>query len=179
MKRNSLVRPVMRRADAGVDTISVNGGTPISGPVALFSPMATQSGQNIFVDNANRKVLGAAPVQADINTDVNNAFFIPKLTGALVMPIPAVPLVGQIEFRKVTFSIISRGNAADTVTFTGGAGGYNFANNARAGALGPFLADFNSLLAGMANGDMILIGFEYHTALAAPWLCVALSGPYS
>lgn len=183
MKRASMNRAVVRRADAGVDSLSVNGGTPLTGDVSIRSPMATEqtTPPTIFIDNANRKVLTLAPVTADINTDLNNAFSFPQLAGPLVVPVPQAPAVGSFEFRKITFSIISRGNPADTVTFTGGANGFNFPVPSRPGAVGPFLTDLNAVLAGMQNNDMLLVGFEFHSAqsVTGPWLFVAMSGPYA
>jgi hypothetical protein len=184
VKRDSLIRPIMRRADSGVDTISVNGGPPVSGPIVINSPMATLISPNtVRLDNSNTKSIGTAPVTNDIDTEVNNGFFV-FAQGNLTIPIPKAPTApnSKSEGRKITFTIkIDTGVLPITITWAGGATGYQWANPGRAGAVGPFVTDFNALVAGAAQNDFIKIGFEF-TTFGAPaggnWFAVALAGSY-
>lgn len=180
MRRSQLYRDSLRRADTGVDSIEVNDQPPggITGPVEIVSPMAEFIAPNIIrIDNGNSKDLPAAPVSADINTDLNTAFRIAKLAAAAtVIPIPQAPAnLAQAEDRKITFEVRCRGVDGDIVTWTGGAGGYLFAN--ALSEVGVTQAQFDALLAAADTTDnaIIKIGFSYCERLNR-WLAVALAG---
>jgi hypothetical protein len=145
----------------------------------IQSPMKTTSGAGAAeltrIDNANTKALAPGFATADINTDVNNGFTFPQLSGSLTVPVPATPLVGIIDGRKVTFRIISRGNAGDVVTFTLGANGFRWSNGS---GVGPFLSDFNAIVAAMASGDVLEVAAAYYAA-GTCWLINSLAGPFT
>jgi len=194
MKQDALNRAIMRRADAdgGVDSISVNGGTPITGPVDIESDMASFVAPNIIrIDNANTKIglVTNTVTQADLDTELNNAFFIDWEPGAVMFPPPKVPTaVGFSLGRKITYTFVYEGvGGADSITFDNSADGYQFSQPAVAGAVGPFLTDVNALIAGIVAdpGHRSLafkIGFEYvggaFKAFTSNWVCVALAGPF-
>lgn len=176
MRRDSFKRSNARRADSGVDSITVNGlpAGGVSGPVSIVSPMALFVTPNIIrIDNGNEKALPDPFVSADINTELNNSFLFFK-TGVTAVPAPPAPLMPFANGRKITFTISSLG--AGAITWTGGLNGYSFANVA---GIGPFQADFDALIAAMPIGATVKIGFEYvgNGALAvSSWVCVALAG---
>lgn len=143
------------------------------GAVTISSPMKKVTGQDIRIDNGNSKTLPGAPVQADIDTEVNTDFIVAKLAaGATTIPKPKVPL-NNFEGRKITFTLTSRGTATDTVTFTTGADGYVWATQ-----LGPLQADFDALVAAAPNNSVIEVGCKYSTALGK-WMIVALAGYFA
>lgn len=146
---------------------------------AIQSPMKTTAGSGaalkIRIDNANTKALSAGFATADIDTDVNNAFTLPQLTGSVTIPVPKTPSIGAFDGRKVTFRIVSRGNGADTVTFTLGANGFRWSTVA---GIGPFLSDFNAILATMASGDVLEVAAAYYTA-GTCWFINSLAGPFT
>lgn len=153
---------------AGVTSVEALGGA-----VTISSPMKKVTGQDIRIDNGNSKTLGGAPVQADLDTEVNTDFIVAKLAaGATTIPKPKVP-VNNFEARKITFTITSRGTSTDTVTFTTGADGYVWATQ-----LGPLQADFDALVAAAPNNAVIEVGCKYSTALGK-WMIVALAGYYA
>jgi len=185
MRRSQFERDAIRRSGvqnliSGVTSIETNGQPPggASGALKILSPMAEfVAPDTIRIDNGNSKDLPAAPVSADIDTDVNTAFKVAKIAGAATaIPIPNAPAsLPQAEDRKITFEILFRGTGTDTVTFTGGAGGYEFAN--AASNFGITLAQFNELVAAAAgtNDAAIKVGFSYSERLNK-WCCVALAG---
>ncbi|MFL5310779.1 MAG: hypothetical protein ACJ79H_10045 [Myxococcales bacterium] len=138
------------------------------------SPMKTLVGSTLYLDNAKTTVLPSPFVTNDIDTDNSNAFRVPKLTAALVVPVPKTPTVGIFSGRKITFEITSRGTAGDTITWTAGAGGFLWPVT----GIGPFQSDFDSVLAAMGNDDVILLGAQY-SSLKGMWLINALAGPYT
>lgn len=180
MRQKALNRKVLRRADAGVDSITVNGLPPggISGPIAIVSPMATFEAPNrIHIDNGNEIGFASDATPAP-DTDLNNSF-VYTLGGAAPFVIPA-PLVppdsAHAAGRKITFTIVYT-NGTKATTFAGGADGYQFAP----GGIGPTLLDFTTLLAALPGGTSIIkLGFEYANGFNAgatpPWVCVALAG---
>jgi hypothetical protein len=127
------------------------------------------------IDNANTKALAGGFVTADIDTDVNNGFTFPQLSGSLTVPVPKTPSIGAFDGRKVTFRIVSRGNAGDVVTFTLGANGFRWAT---ATGIGPFLSDFNAIVAAMASGDVLEVAAAYYTA-GTCWFINSLAGPFT
>lgn len=198
MKQDSLIRPVMRRADAGVDSITVNGQPSggATGPLNLVSPMASFLAPNTiqinngFTNTLAGKTLTSGIVQNDLDTDFNNEFQFGTGAGPgpFTIPKPKIPLAQQATFaagtpyvrnRKLTFHIIIQA-AGLSISWDNSVDGYQFANNARAGAVGPFLADWNALLAGAQVNDVLKVGFEYNpSSLFNPrWECVALAGPF-
>jgi hypothetical protein len=183
----------MRRADAGVDTISVNGSPSggAAGPIDIESNMAQFVAPNVVrIDNGNTKSgLNTATVtQADLDTELNNSFFFEWADGAVVIPAPKVPTANPYFLgRKITYTFVYEGaNPANTFSFAGGQDGYMFADTTLAtGGVGPFLTDFNSLIAGIvADGRSLAfkIGFEYVSGsfklFTSNWVCVALAGPW-
>lgn len=145
---------------------------------AIQSPMKSTAGSGaslkIRLDNANTKALAGGFATADIDTDVNNGFTFPKLSAALVVPVPKTPSIGAFDGRKVTFRIVSRGTAGDTVTFTTGANGFRWPTT----GIGPFQADFDATLAAMTNDQVIEVAASYYTA-GACWLINSLAGPFT
>jgi hypothetical protein len=129
---------------AGVATVE-----GAAGAITIVSPMKSVAGGVVTLANGNNKNLPGGFVTNDIDTDANTAFKIAKLTGAVVVPVPKVP-TGNIEDRRITFTVISRGTPADTVTWTTGANGFSWATQ-----LGPLQADFDSLLAAAPNNAVI------------------------
>lgn len=192
MKRNAINRAVMRRADAGVDTLTVNGQPPggMSGNVSLVSNMAQYVAPNtIRIDNGNTKanLNTATVVQADLDTELFNSFFFEWDDGAVVIPAPKVPTANPYFLgRKITYTFVYEGsNPANTFAFAGGQDGYQFADTVAGGGVGPFLADFNSMIAGIvADGRSLAfkVGFEYVSGsfklFTSNWVCVALAGPW-
>lgn len=177
----------MRRADAGVDTISVNGANPISGPVDIESPMASFVSPNIIrIDNSNEfngLALAMPIASASINTELNNSFrFDSDGAGPYTIAAPLVPTSANAQGRKITFALHypNGGVGFQPVIFdTASANGYQFADPS---GIGPTLADFNGLQASLPGFEcFLLIGFEYHsllTGIVRPWVCCALSGWY-
>lgn len=155
--------------DSGITTI--NGET---GPAITFvSPMLTQPAANtIRLDNGNSKDLPDPFVQADIDTEVNTAFVVPKLTGALVMPIPAVP-TNNPEDRKITFKFTS--NGVNTPEWPGGAGGYRFADSTS--PTGITKDQHDATFANANNDDIVKVAWARDQDNAV-WLCVGLTGNY-
>lgn len=157
----------------GITSINANGGAAQVGPaISLLSPMLSRPAANTFRhDNANDKTLPDPFVSGDIDTDVNNGFIVPKLSANLVVPIPTNTRSG----RKITFKITQEGTTR-TVTWTGGAGGYQFVKSGS--SLGPTQAQFDAELAAMLDDEILKIGFEFDSAKNR-WLCVALTGRYA
>ena len=167
MHRSSLQRDSLRRS-GGITTITVNGGSPISGPINLNSPMLTQSGNTLRIDNANLIALTDAATIVGVNAGIDTEFTV-TLGGNRTMAIPTNPVNGE----KITFLIAQDATGGRTLTWTGGAGGYRFAN--AASPQGVKLADFNGLLAACPVSSSIRVGFEYFTTTNT-WDCVALAG---
>lgn len=167
MNRSSLQRDSIRRS-GGVNSISINGGSPIFGPISLFSPMLTQSGQTVRIDNANLIALVDAATIVGVNAGIDTEFTV-TLGGNRTMAIPTNPVNGE----KITFLVSQDGTGGRTLTWTGGAGGYRFAN--AASPQGVKVADFNSLLAACPINGSIRVGFEFYTT-SNTWDCVALAG---
>jgi hypothetical protein len=191
-----MTRAQMRRADAGVDSITVNGQPPggASGPLSLEGPLVTYVAPNrILVENGLTNTLGGATltsgiVQADLNTDLNNSFEFNTGNGAgpFTIPAPAIPLQGfataaaarpYVRNRKITFTIVF-GVAAPVINWNATVDGYQWANTARGGSIGPFLADWTALCASAQVGDVVKVGFEYYAVANANsrWVAVALAG---
>ncbi len=157
----------LARADhvhAGVS--SANGATgafTTSGPVVdNTTPLAPT------FQNKKTKTLPGGFVSADIDTNVNLGFIVPKLSANLVMPAPTNTLEGRI----ITFEI-QQETTTRTVTWNAA---YQFA---KAGTeFGVTLAQFNTLLASMLNDETLKIAFE-RSGRKGTWVCVALAGPYA
>ena len=141
----------------------------------IVSPMKSLAGNTVRLDNAHTQTLPAPFVTNDLDTDTYNGFIVPKLSAALTIPVPKAPAVGSFEGRKITLQITSRGTAGDTITWTGGAGGWLWPGSS---GIGPLKADFDSVLAAMANNDVILVGAQYHT-VKDRWLINAVAGPFT
>jgi hypothetical protein len=156
--------------DATADAVALPG--------LIQSPMKTSAGAGAAtktrLDNANTKALAGGFATADIDTDVNNGFTFPKLSAALTVPVPKTPSIGAFDGRKVTFRIVSRGTAGDTVTFTTGANGFRWPTT----GIGPFQSDFDATLAAMTNDQVIEVAASYYTA-GACWFINSLAGPFT
>lgn len=148
---------------------SVNAG---AGAVTIVGPEVATAGSVVTIANGNSKNLPGGFVSADITVDANTNFKIPKLTGSVTVPAPPVP-TGNIEDRKITFTVISRGTPGDVVTWTTGANGFSWATQ-----LGPLLADFNSCLAAAPNNAIVKVAWAYSTDLAK-WMAVGLAGYFT
>lgn len=178
----------MRRADAGVDTVSVNGGPAVGGSLSILSPMATFiAPSTIRVDNGNEfngSAFAPPIASAQIDTELHNSFRF-DISGAgpfTIAPPLAVTAGVNAQGRKITFALHwpNGGVGFQPVIFdTASAGGYQFADPT---GIGPTLADFNGLQASLPGFEcFLLIGFEYHsllTGIVRPWVCCALSGWY-
>jgi hypothetical protein len=170
---NRWLRAIQDIVAAGSGVTSVNGE---EGDVFILGPMVhTDEGGNIRVDNAWTTALGSVPGAGDIDTDAYNGFDIAELTQDLVVPIPILLASAEdAEGRKITFTI-TQDAITRTVTWTGGAGGYQFA---KVGSTpGPTVAQFDTLLASMLNAESLKVMFE-RNGLRDRWICTHLSGPY-
>jgi hypothetical protein len=184
MKLKELNRKVLRRADAGVDSVTVNGQPPggVSGPIDIISPMASFVAPNdIHIDNANEIAFPTDALTAP-DTEINTGF-VYTLGGAgpFVIPAPVAPTSAKAPGRKITITLVFPNGVAGVqpITFAGGANGYQFANVA---GVGPFLADFTALVAACPAGtnSVIKVGFEYTPqGLTSPWVAVAMAGYYT
>jgi len=182
MKRDSFKRSNARRADSGVDSVTVNGQPPggASGPIAIVSPMASFEAPNIVhIDQANEIGFPTDDVSTAPDTEINTGFvFTLGGAGPFVIPAPVAPTGLKAPGRKITITLVFPNGVAGVqpVTFAGGANGYQFANVA---GIGPFLADFTALIAACPAGtnSVVKIGFEYTPqGLTSPWVAVAMAG---
>jgi hypothetical protein len=170
MRRTRVERNSVRRTGGGfIESITVNG-TVMTGPnITIDSPMATvPSANTVALDNANRKALVDAANIGGVDASLNTLFEV-TLGGNRTMDAPTNPTDGE----KITFLIRQDGVGGRTLTWTGGAGGYRFAN--AASPQGVKLTDFNTLLAAAPASALVRIGFEYNLA-DNRWDCVALAG---
>ncbi len=180
--RGQYIRDSYRRsgpggAGAGVTGITVNGGAVKTGIIDIRSPMAVDdAAQRIRVDNANMVALVDAATIVDVDVDKNTGFTV-TLGGNRAMSAPVASIIGTPrDMEKITFVIEQGGGGPYTLTWTGGAGGYRFANAASPAVGGGIkLADFNTLLAAVPVGSKLRVGFEYDAA-DNTWDCVALAG---
>jgi hypothetical protein len=128
------------------------------------------------VDNAWTIYLSASPTAGQIDTSINNGFKIAKLTGNLTVVIPSFSADADANKvgRKITIEV-TQAAVNRTVTWTGGAGGYQFA---KAGStIGPTQAQFDAVLLAMANDESLKTSWEYDFE-RNKWLCTGLAGPY-
>lgn len=172
MNRSSLQRDSLRRSGggsgSGVTSITINGGGSITGAIALLSPMLSQVGNTVRIDNANVVALTDAALIVGVTADIKTEFSV-TLGGNRTVGIPT----GPVNAEKITFLITQDVVGGRTAAWTGGAGGYRFAN--AASAQGVKLADFNNLLASCPASGSVRVGFEYFTT-SNTWDCVALAG---
>jgi hypothetical protein len=152
---------------AGVTSVEGAGGA-----ITIVSPMKSVAGGVVTLANGNNKDLPGGFVTNDIDTDANTSFKIPKLGGSVTVPIPKAP-TGNVEDRRISFKVISRGTSADVVTWTGGAGGFSWPTQ-----LGPLLADFNATLAAAPNDAEIKVGCNWSVSLGK-WLVTSLAGYFT
>lgn len=170
--RSIYTRSSFRRSNGGgggasVTSISVNGGAPLTGAIALTSPMLRELGGNtVAIWNGNVAALVDAATIAVTSCELANAYSV-TINGARTFGNPAG--VAHDE-EKITFAI------------TIGAGGpfvpawsskYRFAN--AASPQGVKLAAVDELFGAAPAGATVRVGFAY-SAAADRWDCVALAG---
>lgn len=158
-----------RTCPPAIEQLTING-TVITGPdVKIDSPMLTATAPNqVNIDNGNVTVLTPALNITGPDAALNNSAQI-TLDQNSTMLVPSNPIEGE----KLTFIIIQGALGPFTLAWTGGAGGFVFAN--AASPQGVKLTDFNTLLAACPANSRIRVGFEYHLD-ADSWDCVALAG---
>lgn len=165
----------MSLSGGGAGVTSING---LTGAITLRSPMLRTTGNTLHIENKNVFELSEPVGVNDIDVDVFNAFSI-VLDDNLVMPIPvSTVLVSPQDNEVITFTIQQSGDSSgNTVTWTGGAGGYAFAPVGA--AAGVTLAQFQAVqLAASSSNELYKIAFEYK-AFENQWYCVALAGEFS
>lgn len=172
-------RSLSNPAGTPAPVIHLGAGNAISGTALAFvSPMFTLPAPNTIAhDNANVKVLPDPFVIADLDTEVNNGFIVPKLSANLVMPIPTITSVptSRRRMRKVTLEFQQEATTR-TITFPDIAGGYRFA---KAGSgLGPTEVQFDTELAAMLDDERIEVALQYQFAIDR-WFIVGTTGPYT
>lgn len=159
---------------SGVSSISINGGAALTGAISLLSPMALAAGNTVRVDNGNVKTLTDAASITGMDVDINQSFRV-TVNGARSFAIPTASLLGTPkEGEKVTVTI-QKTNAGDTVSWTGGAGGFAFANAASGFAVTQ--SQFDSAFAAAGAGQVVKIAWEWDTTLNR-WLAVGLGAYY-
>jgi len=159
---------------SGVSSISINGGAALTGAISLLSPMALAAGNTVRVDNGNVKTLTDAASITGMDVDINQSFRV-TVNGARSFAIPTVSiLAAPKEGEKVTVTI-QKTNAGDTVSWTGGAGGFMFANPASTFAV--TLAQFNAAFAEALAGCVLKIAWEWDSTLDR-WLAVGMGSFY-
>lgn len=177
MHRSAIHRDQIRRSNGGagaggVTSISVNGGPPLTGAISLLSPMAVGAANPIRVDNGNVKTLADAASIVGIDVDLNQSFQV-AITAARTFAAPTNSILGAPrEGEKITFTIEQDGGSF-TPLWTGGAGGYQFANAATPNGI--TLAQHDALAAATPDGSKYKVGFEWDSGIGQ-WLCVALAG---
>ena len=135
----------------------------------IESHMASVDGSTLVINNANPVTLTSAAAVTGPNAELYNAAQLELGQNATM----GIPSGTYRNGSKLTF-IIAKGGAF-TLAWTGGAGGYRFAN--AASLQGVKVADFNALLAAAPTDAIIRVGFEY-TSFSGEnsWDCVALAG---
>jgi hypothetical protein len=149
----------------------------VYGSVSIVSPLRTVSGQNIILENGNNKNLSSAPIATDFDTDNFNYFTIASLPVNTVIPAPSPAPSSSKRGRKITYNI-TKGGATVTLSFAGGAGGYQFAV-AQAGTTGITVTQLDDLWNNMATSQTMKIGFEWNPDGVTTWQAVAIAGPFA
>jgi hypothetical protein len=140
----------------------------MTGDLLVIGPLVKTFGTVIRIENANEITTSLPPTSGEMDTDDFNGFDVPKLTANTTIPAPNNPS----NARKITF-LFQQGAAAYTITFNAV---FAFAN---AGSpVGVTQAQFDALVALLAEDEILMVGFEYRSAISK-WCAVGLAGPFA